>query len=68
MLALRLFKVAMMALALAGLAFLYVFSVASAEGAPRPRPGPFRSARPPAPTCVTGQSSTGSSFCRLRGR
>lgn len=40
MIVLRLFRVAMMALALAGLAFLYVFSVASAEGAPRPRPRP----------------------------
>ncbi|HUU92033.1 MAG TPA: hypothetical protein VM238_12600 [Phycisphaerae bacterium] len=54
MVALRLFKVAMMVLALAGLAFLYVLSVASAEGAPRPRPGPVRLARPPAPTRVTG--------------
>ena len=55
MVALRLFKGAMMGLALAGLAFLYVLSVASAEGAPRPRPGPrsFRPARPgpgPLPT------------------
>jgi len=53
MVALRLFRVALMALALAGLAFLYVFSVASAEGAPRPRPRPFRPARPgpgPRPT------------------
>jgi len=45
MVVLRLFRVALMALALAGLAFLYMFSVASAEGAPRPRPRP-RPVRP----------------------
>jgi len=45
MIAVRLFRMALVLCALAGLAFVYLFSAASAEGAPHPVPRP-RPVRP----------------------